>query len=95
MVVDVNFVIYNWVYINQYLKAAFLLPLVLGRQSCLDPTSCEDVIVQRSQRIRQINCIWYLMCFISVLVSLIIALTWGTKQLFKAQVLQDSIYALL
>lgn len=31
MVVDVSFVIYNWVYINQYLKAALLLPLVLDR----------------------------------------------------------------
>ena len=33
MVVDVSFVIYNWAYINQYLKAALLLPLVLDRKT--------------------------------------------------------------
>ena len=95
MVVDVSFVIYNWVYINQYLKAALLLPLVLDRKTGKSSSQASSEISQRLQQIKQINWIWYIMCSISIVASILIAIIWSTDTLFKASLVTDSIYTLL
>lgn len=76
----INEVVYlncNWVYVNQYLKAALLLPIILQKETrafSQELGTAQEKISEQQKVIRRINCLWFTLCTASVLVSALTAI---------------------
>lgn len=70
----------NWVYVNQYLKAALLLPIILQKETrafSQELIIAQQKISEQQKVIRKINCLWCILCTASVIVSALSAIFVG------------------